>query len=266
MHYCDTCSDCECTCVSYCEECGCHDTNKPPALVSGFNTGELRGDEWRDSTPTEWQPLSLFNHSDLSFAAKRRVRRSYPTCIYTPSALPRVRNTYYRPRVRSASVLHRHLPPHSRGLRPLLQTNVAEQPEPGQAPSSVTCTRISHRDMCTCKHFASRHDSTPAVAGAVVSVDLELPACPGIGVLLELPGDPGGCSLAGGGPREGVNLAGASREENVITIDGHPNHSLCCYDSSLHLTGHTGKHSCVRLCRCSTSIRSEEVSNGVRTA
>ena len=273
MHYCDSCPDCDCgfLCPAYCEECGCDcdtpDIDKPPALVSGFNTDELRGDEWRDSTSTEWQTLSLFNHSDLSFAAKRRIRRSYPTCtLMHRHRWPGCTCTHYRPRVRSASVLRRRLPPHSRGLRPLLQTNVAEQPEPGQAPSSVTCTRISHRDMCTCKHFASRHDSTPAVAGAVVSVDLELPACPGVGVLLELPSDPGGRSLAGGGPREGVNLAGASREENVIAIDGHPNHSLCCYDSSLHLTGHTGKHSCVRLCRCSTSIRSEEVSNGVRTA
>jgi len=111
-----------------------YDTNKPPALISGFNTGELRGDEWKDSTSTEWQPLSLFNHSDLSFAAKRRVRRSYPTCtLMHRHRWPGCTCTHYRPRVRSASVLRRRLPPHSRGLRPLLQTNVHDCPERSQA-------------------------------------------------------------------------------------------------------------------------------------
>lgn len=128
MHYCDSCPDCNCgfLCPAYCEECGC-DCDKPPVSAALAAT---RGDEWKDSTSTERQPLSSIQwHSDLSFAAKQRVRRSYPTYTYTPSALPRVRRTYCRPRVRLPSVLHSQLPPHSTGLRPVLPTTVHTRPE-----------------------------------------------------------------------------------------------------------------------------------------
>jgi hypothetical protein len=104
-------------------------TNKPPAPSVSLPK-PARGDEREDSTSTERQPLSQFNrHSDLSFAAKQRVRRSYPTYTYTPSALPRVRRTYCRPRVRLRAVLHSPLPSHSAGLRPALRSTVHTRPE-----------------------------------------------------------------------------------------------------------------------------------------
>lgn len=132
MHYCDTCSDCECTCVAYCEECGCHDVDKPPASVA-YTPQPTRGDEREGSTSTERQLSGPLSRSDLSFAAKHRVRRSYPTCIYTPSALPRVRDTHCRPRVRLGTVLHSPLPPHSADLRSALPLNIQHCPERSQA-------------------------------------------------------------------------------------------------------------------------------------
>lgn len=107
--------------------------SKPPRTYPAMRQEGYEGVEWKGSTSTGRQLSGPLSRPDLSFAAKHRVRKSYLTCIHTPSALPRVRDTYYRPRVRLASVLRRHLPPHSTGLRPVLLTNVHDCPERSQA-------------------------------------------------------------------------------------------------------------------------------------
>jgi hypothetical protein len=79
MHYCDACSDCECTCVAYCEECGCHDISKPPASVA-YTPQPTRGDEQKDSTFTEWQPLSHFNSTRTHrLPLSNAFARGYPS-------------------------------------------------------------------------------------------------------------------------------------------------------------------------------------------